>query len=165
VTREVIDRGAELSPCERYRWSLHRVLEGGDGRCVCFVMLNPSTADALQDDPTVRRCIGYADSWGFSRLVVRNLFPYRATDKRELLKVDSPVGGERGDQELQLATLADLVVAAWGAWVPFRRADAAERLLRGRAVYCLNRASGGQPVHPLYQPASLQPQLLWAPAS
>ena len=66
------DTGATLSPCGRYRYRLTR--RWGDGGAVAFVMLNPSTADAEKDDPTIRRCIGFAREWRFGRLIVVNLF-------------------------------------------------------------------------------------------
>src|SRR5438132_5915755 len=94
-------RAAEFSACGRYRWCLRRSWRhGGDGRTVCFVMLNPSTADALSDDPTVRRCMGFARSWGFSVLSVRNLFALRTPDPVELRRADNPVGGKRGESAL-----------------------------------------------------------------
>jgi hypothetical protein len=110
-----VRRSAEISECGRYRWWLRRAwTAGGDGRVVCFVMLNPSTANAQQDDPTLRKCMGYTQRWGFSVLSVRNLFAYRATDPAELLAIDfvTATGGERGDVELAVAKTADLVVCA-----------------------------------------------------
>jgi hypothetical protein len=160
ATIEKVRRSAEISDCGRHRYWLRRDWSGGDGRVVCFVMLNPSTADAMQDDPTIRRCIGYAKAWGFSSLSVRNLFTYRATDPKELLKADNPSGGTRGNVELQTARTADLVIAAWGCKVPFRRDEDAERLLKGVPVYCL-KLSNGKPHHPLYLPKELKPIAFW----
>ena len=77
-------RSAEISECGKYRWWLRR--RWADGPVVCFVMLNPSTADAEQDDPTIRRCIGFAQAWGCGALEVRNLFPFRATNPADMLK-------------------------------------------------------------------------------
>jgi hypothetical protein len=117
---------------------------------VCFLMLNPSTADGRRDDPTIRRCLGFARAWGFSVLEVRNLFTWRATEPRDLLTATDPTGGERGDQELRRAAEADLVVAAWGAWVPFERDREALAMLSGRRLVCLGRTKNGGPRHPLY---------------
>ena len=113
-------------------------------------MLNPSTADARRDDPTIRRCMGFARLWGYSVLEVRNLFAWRATDPRELLTAPDPTGGPRGDRELQAVAKADLVIAAWGARVPFARDREALALLGGCDLKCLGRTRNGQPRHPLY---------------
>lgn len=78
-----VERFADISDCGRYRWRLSRRWD--DGPQACFVMLNPSTADGLDDDPTVRRCVRFARGWGYGELVVVNLFPYRATDPGELI--------------------------------------------------------------------------------
>lgn len=166
-----IHRSAEISDCGKYRWWLRRSWRlwgpGGEplpgkGVC-CFLMLNPSTADGLQDDPTIRRCIGFAKAWGFNVLSVRNLFPWRATDPSELLTADAPTGGHRGDTELLVSATADMLVAAWGAGVPFGREDEALRLLSthfpAKEVFCLGTTKYGHPRHPLYVKADTQPIL------
>jgi hypothetical protein len=145
-----LSRSAEVSDCGRYRYWLRRAWQhGGDGRVVCFVMLNPSTADALVDDPTIRRCLGFAQAWGFSTLSVRNLFALRATDPKELLTADDPVG-PYGDAELAAAVTADVVVCAWGAKVPFGRDKRALELLGDKPLFCLGTTASGAPRHPLY---------------
>jgi hypothetical protein len=149
-------RSAEVSPCGRYRWWLRRSFVTGDGRIVCFVMLNPSTADALEDDPTIRRCVGFARAWGFSCLSVRNLFAFRATNPQALLWAEDPVGPQ-GDAELRAARTADLVVAAWGAHVPFGRDRQALRLLVGVPLVCLGLTKHGHPRHPLYVRSDVRP--------
>jgi hypothetical protein len=113
-------------------------------------MLNPSIADHRRDDPTIRRCLGFARAWGYSVLEVRNLFAWRATDPRDLLTAPDATGGRRGDRELRAVLDADLVVVAWGAWVPFGRDRQALALLRGRRLMCLGRTRNGGPRHPLY---------------
>jgi hypothetical protein len=146
-----VHRSAAMSRCGHYRWWLRRTfLRGGTGRVVCFLMLNPSTADHRRDDPTIRRCLGFAREWGCSVLEVRNLFAWRATDPRDLLTAPDPTGGRRGDRELRAVLDADLVVAAWGAWVPFGRDREALALLRDRRLMCLGRTRNGGPRHPLY---------------
>jgi hypothetical protein len=97
ATFDGVERSAAVSRCGRCRWWLRRTdPRGGSGRVVAFLMLNPSTADAQRDDPTIRRCLGFARAWGYSVLEVRNLFAWRATDPRELLTAADPVGGRRG---------------------------------------------------------------------
>src|SRR5262245_13227298 len=104
---------AELSPCGRYRYALTRTW-GDPKKVVCWVMLNPSTADADQDDPTIRRCLGFSRAWGAGGLVVVNLFALRATDPDQLRIAADPVGPDN-DSHLSTAAFGRLVVAAWGA--------------------------------------------------
>ncbi len=153
-TTSDVRRRARFSKCGRYRWSLERIWPRGNGQTVCFVMLNPSTADAVADDPTIRRCMGFAQSCGYSRLVVRNLFPIRATNPRDLLKLDHPTAGASGTNALRRALKADIVIAAWGGFVPFDRDAIARRLFRGRDLYCLGVTKNGNPRHPLYVAAT-----------
>lgn len=163
-----IHRSAEISDCGRYRWWLRRhwkffengIHVPGKGIC-CFVMLNPSTADGTQDDPTIRRCIKFAQDWGYDTLSVRNLFAWRATDPRELFHAESVTGGPRGDTELLAACTANLVIAAWGAKVPFERDIQAMDLIRKCfprvPIYCLGTTKDGKPRHPLYVRADVAP--------
>ena len=89
-----IRAGAKISGCGTYRYALWRHWDSdwngqGDSNSVMFIGLNPSTADATEDDPTLRRCIGFAKSWGFGGLYMLNVFAYRATDPR-LMKRQKP---------------------------------------------------------------------------
>lgn len=155
---ERLTRSAEVSECGRYRWWLRRSWHrGGNGKVACFLMLNPSTADANIDDPTIRRCVTFTRAWGYSTLSVRNLFPFRATEPRELLGAQAPTGGNRGNAELLAARTADLVVVAWGAWVPFDRDREALAMLAGTPLLCLGRTKEGKPRHPLYLRGDAQP--------
>ncbi len=149
---ERLSRSAELSEDGRYRWWLCRSWQyGGDGKVVCFVMLNPSTADAMIDDPTIRRCMGFVRDWGHSVLSVRNLFALRATDPKEIRRfgIDA-TGGKRGDLELRVAGSADILIAAWGGSVPWNRDLMALELFGTKIVYCLGTTKAGAPRHPLY---------------
>lgn len=103
---------AIISECGKYRYRLER---GGAGPTVMFVMVNPSTADAEIDDPTIRKCKGFAARNGFERILVGNLFAYRATDVKELRGVSDPVGPENDEHLRAMFREADIVVAAWGA--------------------------------------------------
>jgi hypothetical protein len=162
-TYEGLSRSAEISDCGRYRWWLRRSWKyGGNGRTVCFIMLNPSTADALVDDPTVRRCMGFTRAWGFSGLSVRNLFPFRATDPAELLTANDPGGGNKGLLELMAGFTADLTIAAWGSGTPFGRDREAMELFPGRDLYCLGITKHGHPRHPLYVRGDCRPILFIA---
>lgn len=152
-------RSAEISDCGKYRWWLQR--RWADGPLVCFVMLNPSTADAEKDDPTIRRCVSYAKMWGFGALSVRNLFPFRTPSPKVLGKAMNQGidcrGGERGLGELTVCRTAGLVIAGWGAFQASSRVTQFLDAIAGTPVYCLNKNADGSPVHPLYQKTNLFP--------
>src|SRR5689334_18589152 len=105
--------GALFDPTGRYRYRLWRQWDPAKP-AVAFVMLNPSTADATTDDPTIRRCFGFAQGWGFGRLEVVNLFALRATDPRELARHPDPVGPANDAHIAAALALTDQAVAAWG---------------------------------------------------
>jgi hypothetical protein len=112
-------------------------------------MLNPSTADATLDDPTIRRCIGFSKAWGRNALTVCNLYALRATDPADLWKSDDPIGPEN-DLHL-LNSFGDLIVCAWGANAKLARVEHVCRLLNGSApLMCLGTTNAGAPRHPLY---------------
>ncbi len=160
----VIARSADLSPCGRYRYRLTRAFGRGKGT-VAFVLLNPSTADGAKDDPTLRRCMGFAERWGYSRLVVVNLFPFRATYPAEMLRAIDPLGGDADMWILDAAVDADLVICAWGALGKHRsRGDQVRALLSGIrscVPHHLGLCENGQPRHPLYLAGNVEPQPWW----
>lgn len=156
---------ATLSEDGVYRYDLLRhttVLAANPTSTVVFIGLNPSTADASVDDATVRVCTGYAARWGAARMVLVNLFAYRATDPRALLAANDPVGP---DNDRWLTSWVDgryYAVAAWGAvdkrlaW----RVAAVRALLAPYGLHCLGLTKGGQPRHPLYMRKDTVPCLL-----
>ena len=109
---------AIISSCQRYRYTLTRTV-GCAAKVVTFIMLNPSTADAREDDPTIRRCKGFARSLAAGKLIVVNLFAFRATKPKVLLAEKEPVGPENNDHIRCAAEEAHnsggMVIAAWGA--------------------------------------------------
>lgn len=149
--REHLTSNAWISGCGRYRYCLERRWSNKTA-CV-FIMLNPSTADATEDDPTIRRCIGFARLWGFGGVVVANLYAYRATDPRELRKADDPIGPENDEWLVRLLD-HPTIVCAWGAHADDDRVDAFRWLVRdnarARPLYCLGVTKHGAPKHPLY---------------
>jgi hypothetical protein len=159
VTDEAIQKDALLSPCGRYRYWLTR--EWGPGATVVFVMLNPSIADAAIDDPTIRRCIGFARSWGYGALAVVNLYALRSTDPKGLWLADDPVGPDNDMWLTRFATGAEAtdapVVAAWGANARTDRIDAVKALSGMHRLSALGLTKDGQPRHPLYLKADLRP--------
>ena len=150
-------RNAAISEDGIYRYSLERDWSARKQRCI-FVMLNPSTADAEKDDPTIRRCIGFAKQWKCGGLTVLNLFAFRCTNPKELFKSDDSVGPENDAYvEAAFQVLTDpLVVFAWGSnakraeW----RVQQVELLAKrnGIRTFALGVTKNGQPIHPLYQP-------------
>ena len=142
---------AVFSQDRRYRYLLRRRVGDSSGR-VLFIMLNPSRADETRNDPTIRRCIGFARSWGYGRLEVVNLFALMSTDPKALLKADDPIGPDN-DAAIQAALkVADTVVLAWGnhALDHKRRAAAVTDMARKAArPYCLGLTARGAPRHPL----------------
>lgn len=158
-------RHATLSRCGRYRYWLERSwAETGKG-FVNFIMLNPSTADAERDDPTIRKCIGFARRWGYDGVHVVNLFALRATDPAALRSDPSPIGPEN-DTFLEAGVLsAERTICAWGnnAAIGDRAAHVLRRLAQlefGRAadlLYALRINRDGSPAHPLYVPYAVEP--------
>lgn len=159
------DRGAILSNDGTYRYRLWRIWDDDLAPCA-FVMLNPSTADAAQDDPTIRRCIGFARAWGSGGIVVVNLFAARATDPTELVRLEARgidlVGRPAADEHIRKAlAVTDVVVCAWGktlgTWgkrwrdaLDARSAEVLAMVPQGVEVCSLGVTAGGHPRHPLY---------------
>lgn len=158
-------RGADLSADGLYRYSLSRVWEQSRLRTATFVMLNPSTADALVDDPTIRRCIGFAKSWGCAGMHVVNVYALRATNPKDLWLADDPIGPENdqylSDYAMRACKFGWPLVAAWGVHVKAQRAIQVLDLPGMEALQCLGTTKGGHPRHPLYLRADT-PRESWA---
>ena len=141
-------KDANISRCGCYRYSLWRVWDQGIPYAM-FIGLNPSIADAQNDDPTSRRCIGYARSWGYGGVCIGNLFAYRATDPSELCAVPDPIGTENDKWLEQCAQAAGIIVAAWGNRGQYMNRGQ-QVMLRLGSLYCLGVTKHGHPKHPLY---------------
>lgn len=144
---------AVLSPDGRYRYQLTRELDGAGG-VATFVMLNPSTADADLDDPTINRCKTFAEDWGCSTLRVVNVYALRATNPADLWTVDDPVGPDNDRWIRDTVTGSTIVVAAWGAHARPARVTKVLHLLDAHPVHALRVTKYGAPGHPLYIPRS-----------
>lgn len=154
---ENVKKGAIISDCGKYRYALTR--KWGEGFCLAFIGLNPSTADANLDDPTIRRCIGFAKSLGYMGLYMVNLFAYRATDPKQMKSANDPIGPENDKYLLRYASNAGSVIAAWGAHGGFKGQDKAViNLLKNMPIDSLGVTKGGFPKHPLYLPKTTKPQ-------
>ena len=141
---------AEFSDCRIYRYALWRVWDQSKPRCL-FIGLNPSTADETTDDPTIRRCIGFAREWGFGGLIMGNLFAVRATDPREMLRHPSPVGPDNDMWLKKLKAQAERTIAAWGTRGRYLGRGPEVRTMLGQMM-CLKLTKKGHPQHPLYLP-------------
>jgi hypothetical protein len=152
---------AEFSDDLAYRYRLRRSLTGdvlsAPERPVVFVMLNPSTADATTDDPTIRKCVGYAQRWGYTDILVANLFAVRSTDPSKLPTFADPVGPEN-DEVLQSLPRGVPTICGWGRDKFARnRTKVVAGLLR-RPLLCLGVNGDGSPKHPLYLRGDICPQ-------
>lgn len=178
MSEEIREHGplgmAVFSPCRRYRYWLDRTISQSSlgtirealqvyrDTTAVFVMLNPSVADCHQNDPTVRRCIGFATRWGCARLIVTNAFAFRSTDPRALREVEDPVGPDNIDAVRTATEIAMTegpgggpVVVAWGQHGGLNDHD--DTVLgwieaEGAQPMCLGRTRDGFPRHPLYVP-------------
>lgn len=156
-------KGAVISNGGLYRYGLSRIWNE-EGKKVMFMMLNPSTADAEKDDPTTRRCINYAKSWGYGGLYVGNLFAYRSTKPEGLFKVFDPVGPENDYWISVMAQRSYIVVCAWGNKRIIEKMRPEHRPLDfvDNSLYYLELSKDGIPKHPLYLKKDLKPKL-WIP--
>jgi len=160
--RNTPESGAIFSPCERYRYALWRQWKGPMATrpgYVAFVGLNPSTADEVENDPTVRRCINFAMRWGYGAMVMLNAFGWRATDPANMRAADDPVGDDNDFAITRFAGSADKVVVAWGNHGIYkgRGATVASMLwvilhdeFGNSGMECFGVNECGEPKHPLY---------------
>lgn len=168
-TGATVRRFADISREGTYRYFLGR--HWGEDQLeptLAFIMLNPSTADAMEDDPTIRKCVGFARRLGYSGIVVHNLFAYRATKVRDLLAAQREgvdIVGPETNSRLRVLMRSRLqtgdgVVAAWGAHAPDARVREVLAMSGSRALCTLGLTAKGVPRHPLmlgYEGAALTP--------
>jgi hypothetical protein len=141
--------GAVFSPCREYRYVLWRTWDDKGPR-VNFIGLNPSTADEVLDDPTMRRCRQFATHWGYGGFIMTNLFAFRATKPNVLKSAAEPIGADNDLWLIRAADEAKVIVVAWGIHGAFLgRADAVTRQI-GNRCHCIGLTKHGQPAHPLY---------------
>lgn len=171
--RPTVTRNARLSADGLYRHSLHREWRdlsdpSAMPRWVQFVMLNPSTADGMTDDPTIRRCIGFARSWGATGLAVVNLYAFRATSPADLWKAEDPVGPENDEILSRFFDMAARyghpVIAAWGAHARPDRVAQVLQIPGANRLQALGVTKAGAPRHPLYLRGDVRPVPWLAPA-
>lgn len=153
-----VQKSADISECGTYRYRLERWW--AEAPAMSLGMLNPSKADAICEDPTIRRCIGFAQDWGYGGLIVWNLFALRSSDPRALRRHPDPVGPEN-DRHIVQAVLdprSGLTLVAWGTKGGDRAREVLDMLASfGKRPHCLGLTKGGHPRHPLYVKADTQP--------
>lgn len=155
---------AVISPCGHYRYRLERQCAGEGATAI--IMVNPSTADATNDDATIRKLRGFGDRYSWGQIIIGNLFAYRSTDVRALASVEDPIGPFN---DLHLADMlrdADRLVVAWGPATKlprhlrgrYRRISELAHLVSRRPQSIGAPAKDGHPCHPLMLPYSRQLQ-------
>jgi len=151
-------KGALISPSGTYRYKLWRCWDSTKGQ-VCFIGLNPSTADGETDDATIRRCVVFCQSWGYGSLIMVNLFAYRATDPKDLKRSEDPIGDDNNRHIVMSAEASDLIIAAWGSHGKFLgRANHVIQMFNSGVLKCLKQNKMDKsPSHPLYLKAGLKP--------
>lgn len=147
--------GAIFSDDRIHRYALWRTLKSGSGTLL-IIALNPSTADENINDPTIRRCIGFANDWGFNKLIVANLFSYRATLPTDLKQACDPVGPENDLWLRSLNASAEKTLVAWGIHGTWKNRDADVTPFLKNMI-CLGKTLSGCPKHPLYVKKTQQP--------
>ena len=149
----VDEPSAELSPCGVYRYALTREWE--DGKCIAWMMFNPSTADATNDDATIRKCIGFSKRWGYGRMIIVNLYAVRSRDPKVVARMVDPVGPLTDYWIHEALQESRQLVCAWGCaqhmpGIESRIGDVMAIARRARVeMVCLGRRLDGHPRHPL----------------
>lgn len=157
----LIVNGAIISNCGKYRYRLWR--RWGDGSALVFIMLNPSTANEEEDDPTIRKCIGFAKALGHGAIEVVNLYAYRATDPKDLKAAGYPVGPSNDDHIRSVVNIHGNdhnLICAWGANARgLSRPTDVKGMIHdiGKPMYSLRLTKDGVPSHPLMLPYSCKP--------
>jgi len=168
---------AIFSPCRTWRYTLCRQWWWSDpGQMVVFIGLNPSTADEIQDDPTVRRCIGFAKRWGYGGMFMLNIFALRHMNPKVLYQATDPIGPENNHYILEVVQNPEVirVVACWGNHGVLRNrglevvrliqeAPGLHRLPEFRLSRLGELTKTGQPRHPLYLKSNLEPVAMTKP--
>lgn len=151
----ISDRGALFSPCRCYRYSLWRIW-GNSEKYVNFVCLNPSTADATKDDPTIRRCMNYSKDWGYDGVYITNLFAFCATDPKIMKASADPIGPDNNNHLMRISRDTSLTILAWGNNGTYLERDNKVHRLTKDPHY-LALTNGGCWGHPLYLSKTLKP--------
>ena len=159
LSSDGLETAAVFSTDGSYRYFLARRWSP-QGKTIAFICLNPSTADAVSDDPTIRRCISFAKNWGGAKLLMGNLFAYRSTDPKNLMQIAEPIGTENDVWLNRIVKVADIVVAGWGTRGALYQRNIAVLEKFKHNLNVLRLTKDGHPSHPLYLPSHLAPYKL-----
>lgn len=158
----MIKKSAIFSTSKKHRYLLSRIWNQEKG-IICFIGLNPSTADENIDDPTIRRCIRFTDSWGYGGIYMLNIFAYRATKQKNMYEADGQIGIANDAYIKTYSKMSVLSIIAWGA-EPNYSYDKMMFNLRVEKIlplihnpHYLALTKNGQPRHPLYLKKDLKP--------
>tara|TARA_B100000941_G_scaffold154426_1_gene109490 strand:+ start:17049 stop:17528 length:480 start_codon:yes stop_codon:yes gene_type:complete len=155
MSQHLIYSNAKFSNDRVYRYALWRTWDQSLEKLL-FIGLNPSTADEVKDDPTMRRCIRFSKDFGFGGFIMANIFAFRSTDPKKLKKIKNPIGNKNDFWIKKLNKEAGMTIAAWGTHGDYlNRGKEVSRMLKN--LYCLRKTKNGFPSHPLYLPANLKP--------
>lgn len=155
------ESGAIFSPSRTHRYQLWRRWD--DRPMLNVIGLNPSTADETANDPTIRRCIGFAKLWGYGGLMMTNIFAFRATDPQDMKRSLNPIGTANNPNIVSAALKSSRTLVAWGTHGAFMgRGVAVLQLLAGARIspICLGVTTKGHPKHPLYMASDTRPMTL-----
>jgi hypothetical protein len=153
---------AKLSDCQKYRFSLIRVWDESKPT-ILFIGLNPSTADAEKDDPTIKKLITYTKAWGYGGFEIVNLFAFRSSDPKYLIGLNSTpiaVGSGNANYLKQAASNHTMIVCMWGNQAKEISETITElwaQYFKGRGAHCFKLNRDGSPAHPLYLPGTCKP--------
>ena len=155
---KTVKKDAVISECKKYRYSLSRIWNENE-ETVTFVCLNPSTADADKDDPTIRRCINFSKDWGCGGLYMVNLFAFRATDPNDMKQAVDPIGPDNNMWLREIAFKSNIIIAGWGNDGAFKNRDSEVKnfLAQIKKLQYLKLTKQGHPWHPLYLKKNLTP--------
>lgn len=153
-------RSAVISECGLYRYRLYREWATSPLMPVMWIMLNPSTADADIDDPTIRRCMAFSKAWGYGAMWVGNLFAFRATRPEAMACSTDPAGPANVVHLNAMAGESARIVCAWGGhWMAANaERDTLELVVQPGGLWCLGKTKSGAPRHPLYVKGDTEPQ-------
>lgn len=162
--------GAHFSECRTWRYALWREWDSHRG-FVLFVGLNPSTANEVENDTTISKCVGFANKWGFGGIYMLNLLSFCATQPERMLSASDPVGPENDSTFNLYSSKSNLIVAAWGGSVPMRERvrlnlnTRIDNVLRNinTEVRCLGKTQDGSPKHPSRISYDTPLEVFWTP--
>ncbi|MEM1218258.1 MAG: DUF1643 domain-containing protein [Bacteroidota bacterium] len=142
-------RSVEISYCGKYRYMLGRTWDDQKDRLM-YVGLNPSTADALQEDPTIRKCLHFAHQEGFGGFDILNIYAYRTPHPKELFKMQDPIGPKNSSFLKKYMERSSKVVLMWGTEAHQHEAVQAFLTNHSGPWYCFGENKDGSPRHVLY---------------